>query len=279
MRSPCPSLLSSRLNPSLRLCRDTFTSLARQSHRFPRTFSRRERPRLSGGAARPPRSSVRPSVPVSAPSGAAVTRRAPIGRFKSRGLLERRGRLQARPSPPRPRRSGPAAAVPPLPLARAMLTEQENQENVPPPPAAGKAAAAALGGTRVALGLLRGAQQRAGIPPQVRGERRGKGGTGKGQRRPGEAGAVRADGRSPHTGGAGRLRGPWSGGRAAAASTSALLHPPGRARWGAGAAAAAGRPGGAEGGGGGAGAAGSRVRPGGAAAPGPPGQRHGAELR
>ncbi|NWY17288.1 CCNA2 protein, partial [Aphelocoma coerulescens] len=49
-----------------------------------------------------------------------------------------------------------------------MLAEQENQENVPPP-AAGKAAAAAppAAGTRVALGLLRGAQHRAGIPLQA----------------------------------------------------------------------------------------------------------------
>ncbi|XP_053831447.1 cyclin-A2 [Vidua macroura] len=48
-----------------------------------------------------------------------------------------------------------------------MLAEQDNQENVPPP-AAGKAAAPPpAAGTRVALGLLRGAQQRAGIPLQA----------------------------------------------------------------------------------------------------------------
>lgn len=100
----------------------------------------------------------------------------------------------------------------------------------------------------------------------------------KGQRWVGAAGDVRGRALTAAlpTGGAGRLRGPWSGGGAAAAS--ALLHPCGRARWAAGAAAAAGRPGGAEGGGG-AGAACGRVCPGGAAAPGPPGQRHGAELR
>lgn len=102
----------------------------------------------------------------------------------------------------------------------------------------------------------------------------------KGQRRSGAAGAVRGPALTAAlpTGGAGRLRGPWSGGGAAAAPTPALLHPCGRARWGAGAAAAAGRPGGAEGGGG-AGAACGRVCAGGAAAPGSPQQRLGAELR
>ncbi|KAM6206495.1 cyclin-A2 isoform 1-T1 [Sarcoramphus papa] len=49
-----------------------------------------------------------------------------------------------------------------------MLAGQENQENVPP---GGKAPPPAAAGTRVALGLLRGAQQRPGLPPQVRGGR------------------------------------------------------------------------------------------------------------
>ncbi|KAK4818912.1 hypothetical protein QYF61_021989 [Mycteria americana] len=44
-----------------------------------------------------------------------------------------------------------------------MLAGQENQENVPP---GGKAPPPAAG-TRVALGLLRGAQQRPGLPPQA----------------------------------------------------------------------------------------------------------------
>ncbi|NXU51697.1 CCNA2 protein, partial [Turnix velox] len=43
-----------------------------------------------------------------------------------------------------------------------MLAEQENQENIPP---SGKAAPPAA--TRVALGLLRGGQHRAGLPPQA----------------------------------------------------------------------------------------------------------------
>ncbi|NWU92745.1 CCNA2 protein, partial [Upupa epops] len=43
-----------------------------------------------------------------------------------------------------------------------MLAGQENQENIPP---GGKAPAAT--GTRVALGLLRGAQHRVGVPPQA----------------------------------------------------------------------------------------------------------------
>lgn len=69
-----------------------------------------------------------------------------------------------------------------------MLAEPENQENVPPP-AAGKAAAPLpAAGTRVALGLLRGAQQRAGIPLQVRGERRERDGV----EGAAAAGAVRA---------------------------------------------------------------------------------------
>ncbi|KAM6206496.1 cyclin-A2 isoform 2-T2 [Sarcoramphus papa] len=45
-----------------------------------------------------------------------------------------------------------------------MLAGQENQENVPP---GGKAPPPAAAGTRVALGLLRGAQQRPGLPPQA----------------------------------------------------------------------------------------------------------------
>ncbi|KAM6120234.1 LOW QUALITY PROTEIN: cyclin-A2 [Pterocles gutturalis] len=55
-----------------------------------------------------------------------------------------------------------------------MFAEQENQENVPP---GGKALPPAAG-TRVALGLLRGAQQRPGAPPQVSGGRRVRGGAG-----------------------------------------------------------------------------------------------------
>ncbi|NXC12932.1 CCNA2 protein, partial [Corythaeola cristata] len=45
-----------------------------------------------------------------------------------------------------------------------MLAEQENKENVPP---GGKAPPPAAAGTRVALGLLRGAQQRSGLLPQA----------------------------------------------------------------------------------------------------------------
>ncbi|NXS51903.1 CCNA2 protein, partial [Brachypteracias leptosomus] len=45
-----------------------------------------------------------------------------------------------------------------------MLAEQENQENVPP---GGKAPLPPAVGNRVALGLLRGAQQRPGAPPQA----------------------------------------------------------------------------------------------------------------
>lgn len=59
-----------------------------------------------------------------------------------------------------------------------MLAEQENQENVPP---GGKAPPPPAAGTRVALGLLRGAQKRPGVPPQVRGEREDRGGAGGGR--------------------------------------------------------------------------------------------------
>uniref|UniRef100_A0A663F2L3 Cyclin-A2 n=2 Tax=Aquila chrysaetos chrysaetos TaxID=223781 RepID=A0A663F2L3_AQUCH len=60
-----------------------------------------------------------------------------------------------------------------------MLAEQENQENVPP---GGKAPPPPAAGTRVALGLLRGSQQRPGLPPQ--GERGGGEGHGAAVGRP-----------------------------------------------------------------------------------------------
>lgn len=221
MRSPRRSLLFSRLNsPSAGTSSRPWLG---KLQNVPTHVSRRERPRafslslppLGGRGAWCPRqprslpldcplfvsSRVCPSVPLSAPSGAAVTPRAPIGRFKSRGLLERRGRLQARPSPAPPlrprRRPAVLSAVLPSPAA-AMLAEQENQENVPPP-AAGKAAAPlSAAGTRVALGLLRGAQQRAGISLQVRRERRGDGKGAAPVRRGGSCQGPGADGRSPH---------------------------------------------------------------------------------
>ncbi|KAM9295267.1 LOW QUALITY PROTEIN: cyclin-A2 [Morus bassanus] len=72
-----------------------------------------------------------------------------------------------------------------------MLAGQENQENVPP---GGKAPPPAAG-SRVALGLLRGAQQRPGLPPQVgegtRGARAPSWGGGSCQRR--LSGGARAD--------------------------------------------------------------------------------------
>ncbi|XP_074723342.1 cyclin-A2 [Strix uralensis] len=66
-----------------------------------------------------------------------------------------------------------------------MLAGQENQENVPP---GGKAPPPTAAGPRVVLGLLRGAQQRPGIPPQVRG---GAAGPGRRGRRSGGGGCQR----------------------------------------------------------------------------------------
>lgn len=170
--------------------------------------------------------SVRPSVPLSAPSGAAVTPRAPIGRFKSRGLLERRGRLQARPAPPlRPRR----------------LLHRAPRSCCGHAGGAGKPGERATAGGRQSPGSAalrwhpRGAGTAAGSAAASRDPAAGEegaagcGGTGKGQRRFDAARAVRVRELTAAlpTGSAGRLRGPWSGGgvAAAAASTSALLHP------------------------------------------------------
>lgn len=120
-------------------------------------------PSRSPARPRPLPARPRPFWPLPPPVGRVTQRALPLADSIVAGCLN--GESGARLGGGRRRDSRPSPRVPSAATTATMLAEQENQENVPP---GGKAAAPPAAVTRVALGLLRGGQQRAGLPPQVR---------------------------------------------------------------------------------------------------------------